>query len=217
MSGDPENTDPRVLIGEAFDEDYAMEMGAIESKTGIHIWRKCETMVAYTYEDWDHLRELLPINRKCEKQGEGYFVMGFNFTWDALSHYELYLTSGKRKHKREGRRCHKTVQKWATSGTVMLAGVNKLLTATESLCVRKDPVHVVETLFQEAIAALAENKNRYFEALANERLARLYLTDDLKSTKGLVYLASAVDLYNRWGALAKAEWLQKRYNLASYV
>lgn len=199
-------------MGEAFDDDFAMEIESSNSRTAVYIWRKCETMVAYGYEDWDHLRELLPLNRKLEEEGQGCFTMGFNYSCNALSHYELYQEGGERKHKREGRRIHKTVQKWATTGTVMLAGMNKLLTATESLCVRKAPVHEVEVLFEEAIVALAKNRNKYFEALATERLARLYLTEDMQSVKGRMYLASAVDLYKRWGASAKADWLKERYD-----
>lgn len=215
LSGDPENPDPRFLMGEAFDEDYTMDIEALNSITANFVWRKCEEIVAYTYEDWDRLDDLLKLNRKFEKEGEGYFLAGFNLGWDALSHYELYLLNGKRKHKREGQRIHKCIKKWVTNGTVIFAGLNKLLIATESMCVKKSPKQQVKKLFQDAFVALATNKNRFYEALANERLARLFLTEDPQATKGHKYLSRAVNLYTRWGALAKVDWLKKRYAQAS--
>lgn len=205
------------MIGEAFDENFSREIKASNCKSALISLHMSEVVLAYEYEDWGFARETLGLNRALQKETEGHFCAGFNYSWWAASHYELFLATGRRKHKKEGRRCHAKVQKWATTGTVMLAGVNKWLTAMESMCVKKAALSDVESLFQEACAALAEKKNSLFEALATERLARLYLTEGTDSAKGLQYLAMAVDLYRRWGALAKAEWLEKRYSQRSRI
>lgn len=215
ISGDPQNPDPSCMMGEAFDQDFSMEMKNVNSKIALFAAHICELKLAYTYENWDDALRILPLSRQLEKDGEGYFDIGFSYSWIAASHYELYLASGKRKHKREGRRCHSKVTKWATSGTVMLSGVSEWLEAVEGLCAKNNSVEEVEALFEGAFAALAANKNTFFEALANERLARLFLTEQRPEvqdvSKGHKYLQRAIRLYSRWGALAKAEWLKERY------
>lgn len=212
LSGDLENEDPRLLTGEVIDKDYAMDLEEIvNARAGICVWRRCEHMVAYTYEDWDHVTELLPINRQFERESAGYFAAGFTLGWDAISHCELYLANGKRTHKKEFRRIHKKIHTWAETGTVMLSGLDNWLAALKSLCFKKASVLEIEKLFQEAFMSLAGNKNAYFEALATERLARMYLSEDMLSVKGRMYLTQAVELYKCWGALAKAEWLEQRY------
>lgn len=202
-------------MGEGYDQDFAMEMKTINSKMAFVFMHYCEVMIAYTYENWSVVREILPLIRKLEKESEGYFNMGYIFTWNAICHYELYLASGNRKHRREGRRCHFKVKKWTANGTVMLSGASKLLKAMESLCVKKAPMERVEKVFKEAFMALAANRNRYFEAVANERLARMFLSEDRGAPKGLKYLERSIDLYTRWGATAKAGWLKKRYRQSS--
>lgn len=212
LSGDAKNLEPFSLVGEAFDESLATNMGNINSKVAIYGLHIDKLILAYTYEEWGLAEENLPFIRKLENEAEGYFTMGFNCSWTAACHYELYLISGKRKNKREGRRCHSKVKKWATTGTVMLSGANKWLAAIEALCVKKRPAEDVERMFKQAFVALAENGNRYFEALASERLARLYLTEAKQEEKGLAYLDRAIYLYRRWGALAKVKWLERRYS-----
>ena len=87
---------------------------------------------------------------------------------------------------------------------------HKFLAAMESLCVNKAPSDEVDSMFEAAFTACAESKCRYFEALANERLARLYFDEEPEETKGVKYLKRAIDLYRSWGALAKAEWLENK-------
>jgi hypothetical protein len=219
LSGDPENPDPRTLLGEAYDDDFSMEMKAIGSKMAVYAMTQCQMNLGYTYEDWDSVRETLPACRKTEVESGGYFSLGFNLTWTAVCNYDLYHTHGKRKNKREARRAHGIVRKWATTGTVMLSGVNKWLTAMESLCVKKTTMEEVEGQFQDAFVALSDNKNTYFEALANERLARLFLAEGTAPdpTKGWKYLARAIHLYRHWGALAKATWLEERYRQTAKI
>ena len=80
----------------------------------------------------------------------------------------------------------------------------------ESLCVKKAPSDEVDSMVEAAFTACAESKCRYFEALANERLARLYFDEEPEETKGAKYLNRAIDLYRSWGALAKVEWLENK-------
>ena len=208
LSGDPENVDPSHLRGEALSDEFSLEIRAINSKMALFNENANEMRIGYTYEKWDIVRKTLPFFRKHEKAMAGVFSVGFMYTWVAACHYDLYRAHGTRKHRREGRRAHRKVKKWATTGTEMLSGPNKFLAAMESLCVKKAPLVEVDSMFETAFTACAESKCRYFEALANERLARLYFDEEPEETKGVKYLKRAIDLYRSWGALAKAEWLE---------
>ena len=105
---------------------------------------------------------------------------------------------------------HSQVRKWATTGTEILDGPYHLLNAMESLCVNRAPLDEVEVMFDTAMRACAEGRCVYFEALANERLARLFLDELSDEAKARKYLNRAVSLYRNWGALAKADSLEKR-------
>ncbi|KAI2506900.1 hypothetical protein MHU86_7492 [Fragilaria crotonensis] len=104
------------------------------------------------------------------------------------------------------------MKKWATTGTAMLAGPNTFLEAMEALCVKKAPVDQVEIMFEKAASACAAGRCRVFEALSNERLARLFRGEKPNTSKRSKYLKRAAELYRSWGASAKAEWLENRHD-----
>ncbi len=167
-------------------------------------------LLGFVYEDWQAVKHNLPIAFKYRMEAEGYFTTGFFYTWIAACHYDIYYTERISKHKREGRRAHRKVYKWATTGTEMLVGPNSFLHAMESLCVKKAPGTQVEIMFEKSASACAAGRCRFFEALSNERLARLFRHDETNTTKRSKYLRRAVELYRTWGAVAKAEWLEKQ-------
>ena len=132
----------------------------------------------------------------------GVFTVGFSHIRAAACHYDLYQAHGVRKHRREGRRAHRKVENCATTG--------KQFWQPWKVCVKKAPSDEVDSMFEAAFTACAESKCRYFEALAKERLARLYFDEEPEETKGAKYLNRAIDLYRSWGALAKVEWLENK-------
>lgn len=202
------------MYGEAFDDDFALHAKENKSKVLLYGIAVSQLMVGYSFENWDLVQKLLPVMRKHEKEGKGYFSEGINQAWTGLAHYDLYHKTGEKQHRREGRRAHCKIKKWVANGTVMLLGSLQLLTAMESLCVTKAPLHEVDSLFEKAFLALSESKSIYFEAMGNERLAKLYLTERVDEAKGTRYLGNAIGLYQRWGALAKVTWLKNRYDLS---
>jgi len=198
------------LRGEALDDELSLEIRATKSDLALSMEGGYELMMGYTFENWDIVKKTLPFLRKHETARIGHFCLGFCYTWVAACHYDLYRAHGTRKHRREGRRAHRKVKKWATTGTEMLLGPNKFLAAMESLCVKKASLEEVDSMFETAFTACAESNCRYFEAIANERLARLYFDEEPDETKGEKYLKRAIYLYRSWGALAKAEWLENK-------
>lgn len=200
------------MSGESFDGDFEMSPKVGQPKMEFNATNMCRVQVAYNFQNWHLLQKVLPLARKYEKEGDGYFAQGQNLVWAALAHYDLYRASGKRLHKREGRRAHQRVKKWVASGSIMLLGPLRLLDAMESLCVTSAPLLEVDSAFDEAIAVLSDSKCIWFEAFGNERLAQLYLTEEVDEAKGTRYLDTSVSLFQRWGAFAKVNWLETRYS-----
>ena len=92
----------------------------------------------------------------------------------------------------------------------MLIGPSTFLEAMEALCVKQAPMDQVEILFEKAASVCAAGGCIFFEALSNERLARLFRSREPYPSKRSKYLNRAAELYRSWGALAKAEWLDIR-------
>ena len=180
----------------------------MDSKVALITASRCQVILGFVYEDWQAVKIHLPIVKKNEKDLEGYFSSGFTLTWRAACHYEIYHADGISRHKRDGRRAHRRVEKWARTGTTMLVGPSTFLQAMEALCVKKAPWDQVEIMFEKAASECAASRSRFFEALSNERLARLFRRDAPNKTKHSKYLKKAAELYRSWGAVAKAEWLE---------
>ncbi|KAI2503942.1 histidine kinase [Fragilaria crotonensis] len=210
MCGDSSNMNPASLTGEAGDDELAHKVHQMDSKVILVHASRCHVILGFVYEDLQTVKIHLPIIQKYKKELQGYFTSGFMVAWCAACHYEIYYTDGISRHKRDGRRAHRRVKKWATSGTTMLVGPSYFLDAMEGLCVTQAPADQVEVLFVNAASACAAGRCRVFEALSNERLARLFRRDEPDTTKRLKYLKRATDLYRSWGAVAKAEWLENR-------
>jgi hypothetical protein len=210
ICGDASNADPARLSGEAVNDEFVTTLDEVDSKIGSLTVSLCKVILGFVYEEWCSVKKNLPTIGKYIAEIEGYFTIGFVLTWSAASHYEIYHTDGIAKHNRQGRRAHRKVDKWATSGTEMLVGPNTFLHAMQSLCVKRAPVEQVEVMFEQAAAACAAGRCRFFEALASERLARFFLREEPNAMKRSQYLTRAATLYRSWGAVAKATALEKQ-------
>ncbi len=180
----------------------------MDSKVALVNASRCHVILGFVYEDWQTVKINLPFFQKHKQEVEGYFTTGFMLTWCAACHYDIYFTDGISRHKRDGRRAHRRVKKWSTTGTSMLIGPRTFLEAMEGLCVKRAPVDQVEKLFEKAASECAAGRCRFFEALSYERLARHFRLEQPHTTKRSKYLKRAAELYRSWGAVAKAEWLE---------
>jgi hypothetical protein len=144
------------------------------------------------------------------------FATDFSHVWAVICNYELYLKTGNHKFKKEGHRVHRRVKNWASNGTRIFVAPNYLLNALASLCMAK-PISVIqiELDFNSAIAACTTAKCIIFEALGNELLARYFKSKGSDSLKGEGYLKKAIQLYRKWGAFKRADWLDKTYDLCN--
>jgi hypothetical protein len=134
--------------------------------------------------------------------------MGFIQTWMAIFHYESYLTTGKRMHRRLARRSHQKI----FIGPKMLIGPNCLLDAMAQLCLYKSSSDELVIDFEEAAKGCLISRCRIFEALAYERLAKVLRTRDPPDVARCnIYQNLAVTVYREWGANAKAKHLENKF------
>jgi hypothetical protein len=170
-----------------------------------------ESIVSYLFDDGDGVKKNLDFITKYGNEFQGYFTMGFGQTWLSIFHYEKFLTTGRRIHKRIGRKCHRRVKYWAKTGTSMLRGPNCLLDGMAMLCVSKASCENLIEHFQNAASACALSHSSMFEGLAFERLAKeLQSRDVVDTNRYLLYRNQAVNVYRKWEAYAIANYLETK-------
>jgi hypothetical protein len=211
LSGDKENTDPSLLRGEAVDENFALEVQGIDSKAALFRLKQYEMVNAYIFGNWELVSKALVFIKKNEKTLTGIYPTDFSYTWVAICSYNMFFETGNIKYKRDGQRAHRKVKNLADSGTELLVAPSLLLGAMASLCEKKVSIIQVEAEFNVAITACGDASYTLFEALGNERLANHFLTSGLYQQKGIEYIERAIEIYRRWGALKKVNWLESVY------
>jgi hypothetical protein len=198
------------LRGEALDEEFVCSIKEINSKLALVILNLTEAIINYIFDGNLYALNNLSYLTRNEKELQGFFTKAFGLMWLSLFHYERYLVTGKRVHKRFGRKFHRKVNYWATSGTHTLHGPNRLLDAMAQLC--KSKVSKTENLilcFQSAANDCAAGQCRLLEALAYERLAKVLYALDPRNCCHRIHSDRAVELYRDWGAIAKADHLER--------
>jgi hypothetical protein len=172
--------------------------------------RLCEAIISYTFDEMDLMSKNLCYINKYESELNGYFTMGFIQTWLSIFHYEQFLLIGKHRHMRLGRMSHRRVRNWVTTGTEMLLGPNRLLDAMENCCTSNVPFSKVVMSFHEAAQECASSRCLLFEALTYERLAKSLQVHDPEGNTHIFYQRNALELYQKWGATAKANHIRKK-------
>ncbi len=103
---------------------------------------------------------------------------------------------------------HKQMKRWATHCSVNFRHQQFLMEA-EIARVKNNPKKAA-ILYEKSIEDAKKNGFLWHEALANERAATLYLSQN-DSVHAGKYLSTSYSLYEKWGATAKLEHLQKNY------
>jgi hypothetical protein len=193
-------------------------MQDIDSKMALVNLNLMEAIVSYCFDDLESVSKNLPFINKHHNEMRGYFSMGFIQTWLSTFHYEFYLATGKRLHRRLARNSHRRVHTWATNGTTMLLGPNRFLDAMASLCSPSTKISCEDltTLFQAAASACAASRCQLFEALSLERLAKALYALNTEETRHCLYQSQALRLYRKWGAIAKANQLEHAFQQELY-
>ena len=210
ICGDNYNTDPSCLRGEALDDSFVTEMQHIDSQAALFRLKQWEMMTAYIFGNWELVANSLSWMKKYEKNIVAVYPSDFSDVWTAICSYDLFLETGRIYYRKQGQRAHRKVVKYANGGSPIYIAPGILLSAMASLCNGKK-LDQIESEFQAAIAALSEAKCAIFEAIGNERMAKYLLSSDFCRGKAEVYSKRAIEIYRNWGAMKKAEWLDKLF------
>jgi hypothetical protein len=189
------------------DEGFVKTLEDIDSKMALVNLYLMEAIVCYMFDDSNYAGKNLSYLNKYESELQGYFTMGFIQTWLATFHYECFLATGHRFHKKLARKSHRRVQYWSSTGTKMLHGPHQFLDAMSMLCAwNAAPCEDLVERFQHAASTCASSHCLILEALAYERLAKFLYKHDLQECH--VYQNQAMMLYRKWGAFAKARHVE---------
>jgi PAS domain S-box-containing protein len=143
--------------------------------------------------------------------GRGHIVLLDYYCYAALTVAALYenASADERTRGREVLTAHREqLREWAENYPPTFADKHALVSAEIARIEGRDPdaMH----LYEQAIESARENGFVQNEALAHEVAARFYLARGFE-TFAYVYLRTARNCYDRWGALAKVRQLDERY------
>ena len=197
-----------VLDGEMMTEREFIKDALDASNTGLQkIFWTCKLLLAYHFGFLEEaafaVKELVALD---DPLARSYFIV---YQWYFLASsvgYELYRSTGQRRHLRSARKYHKDLEKLKESpnSTPFLS----FLEAQEVASKRKSSKIDVTYAFDQAIRSMAERKWVHMEGLVNERFA-LYLANAGRYHSAEPYLKRAIELYrDDWGSIAKSGWLK---------
>ncbi|NLO96870.1 MAG: AAA family ATPase [Peptococcaceae bacterium] len=143
-------------------------------------------------------------------------IMGFLISAECNFYLSLAITAvieemslkERRRLKEDLKKNQRQMKKWANS-----CGANflhKYLLIEAEIARISGKKQEAETLYDQAIQSAHENGYTQNEAIACELAARFYIAEGrLKVAK--TYMNDAFNLYSKWGAIAKAQDLKRRY------
>jgi len=128
----------------------------------------------------------------------------------SLTHYELYRSSGDKRHKKKARQYRALIKHMDRTACPNTAPYAPFLQA-EDLSIQTSATQAqVMDAYHRAISAMQGVHWVHMEALVNER-AGFYLASIGDATAAETFLDRALHLYrNEWGATAKHQFLRQK-------
>ncbi|OCQ92945.1 serine/threonine protein kinase [Nostoc sp. MBR 210] len=211
---------PCCLIGEAYNEEKLLSIHKEANDINALLYfYLCKLHLCYLLREYSEAINYAVNAEKYLSGGIGQFTFPQFFFYDSLARLAIYheLDSAQQAEilARVGANQAK-MQRWSLSSSRNY--LNKFyLVEAERYRVLNQYLEAIE-FYDCAISSAKENEFIHEEALANELAANFYLTWD-KEKIAKAYLIDAYYGYVRWGALAKAQDLQKRhpYLLAAII
>ena len=197
--------DPKVLTGEIMNQDEMLAFGR-EQNESLVLWiRVYCAELAYRLGDFD-AAEAHSSGRLAEMLEWGY---GGNEMASILFFDIMILLAqvheGKRRRLTAARRRYRLLRKWALHSPDNMLG-KQFLVEGEIASVQKKHLLAISK-YTSAIVHSRDEGRLSQEALANERLGKLYveLGDDEAASR---CLQCALRLYEEWGGIIKVEHLR---------
>ncbi|MCB0529824.1 MAG: GAF domain-containing protein, partial [Saprospiraceae bacterium] len=205
--------EPR-LLGPAYDERIQVEQH-LKGKdySGLCVYYMIRMKLDYFF---DETESAVANGELCFKYIESVLatphvhLMYFYYALSLIRSAETMSGGKKRRALRQARKLLGTIRKFAKSGPANFLSKQYLVEA-ELARVQNKELEALP-LYEKAIAASRENEFLNDEALANELLGRYWVMRG-DTGKGKPYLLESRRLFHKWGAIAKANWLDRRYGL----
>lgn len=197
------------LTGEAMNELILMdELVNIRHDLAIFIMHNCKLKLAYLFGSHEMMLEEIPLVRdKVKKTSYGHYSRYDVEFYLALSYFSLYRKRRKRKYLRKGRALTKTFKTYVNQGVTNCESAYAILKAEKNTITNQRNKRKVAELFVRAAQTARERQFLHHEALANE-LASIYMIREEDYTEARGFVASALQLYDRWGGSAKRSSLE---------
>ncbi|MBD2490125.1 ATP-binding sensor histidine kinase [Aulosira sp. FACHB-615] len=211
---------PCYLIGEAYNEEELLSIHREANDINALLYfYLCKLHLCYLLREYSEAINYAINAEKYLSGGIGQFTFPQFFFYDSLVHLAIYHEVDSPQQEEILAKVganQARMQRWSLSASSNY--LNKFyLVEAEKYRVLNQYLEAIE-FYDRAISSAKENEFIHEEALANELAANFYLTWD-KEKIAKAYLIDAYYGYVRWGALTKAQDLQKRhpYLLAAII
>ncbi|MDZ8189858.1 MAG: AAA family ATPase [Nostoc sp. ChiSLP02] len=199
------------LIGEAFDEN-TMASEVLKNYSFKGFYYGCKTIISYIFDEYELAVENAILAEKTHEDNVGlliYVVNNFYYSLALLALYNEALPLQQNQYLKQVAANQQQMKKWVKQAPCNFQHKYELVEAEKARVLGK--VQVAMDLYDSAIVGAKKNGYIQEEALANELAAKFYL--DLGKEKiAKTYMTEAYYSYIRWGAIAKVEDLEERYN-----
>lgn len=206
---------PCVLTGDAMNQDQIAEEATKSGHLLAHCnLNLCKIMACYFFDSIEPLDALLVAQEKEPSIGSHFSLYVTRF-YVGLAYVALLHQSQKntRRFRRGARRCLNRLTKWVKVGCnncKPLASLvhAELTSSTSSYVCSSSTNDKLENLYRTAIEDARQCGFQHVEALANERAGRALMRSGHLEL-ATPYLVASRQLYQTWGAAAKAEWIDR--------
>jgi hypothetical protein len=208
-----QSDDPTILTGEAMDQEECLRMWTKDPNSrALQLLRLNRMILAYFFDDLPLADKMASELCHPVKFGPGAWLAP-RFLFEGLIAFGLAKsTRHRRRYQRRGLRFLRTLEKFVRNGNVNCHHMMLLLRAElASLNSRSDP-EKVQRAYGDAIMAAGKLGFMHHQAVGNE-LAGVYFLEQRKDRAwASTYLSRARELFDQWGAKAKVQHMDKKYN-----
>jgi hypothetical protein len=203
------STDPTVLSGEFMDEERKFQVWTRDrNEKALQKLRFHKMILAYEFGKYELAWKLSQELWSPQVEGPDVWVP-YRYFYEGLIAFAEFQRSGKGKYLRHGKSVLKRMEKWLQKGVLNCHHMRLLLYA-EYLVATSASVDDVQVAYDSAISRAARAGFMNTQALANER-AGMFFVQRRDMSWATTYLVRARDLYNDWGATAKAEHVSQTF------
>jgi hypothetical protein len=208
-----DQSDDQLLSGEAMIQDEYLQDAIPTAKQKVFLMRM---QFAYYFGDVDLAIEMLELCEKLMMTIRGHFVQEVFTFFGGLIYMEQARRNRRRYYKKLANNKIQIVQKWVKSGAVNCVHKLWLLNAEYATLNdnKRSDGDEIKKAYDAAISIATRSGFLHDAALANGRAGIRFRSfdDDFWASS---YISKAHELYQEWGATAKANQLDHLWNLNS--